>query len=94
MRAEPWALEPDDAARAAGVEAARGLDAAEVAARRAAHGPNELEHEPPTPLWRLVLAQFDDMMVKARQRAAAVLRAGRARARTVTHLEAPAATGR
>ena len=32
--------------------------------RAAQYGPNELTKEPPTPLWRLVLEQFDDALVK------------------------------
>ena len=28
------------------------------------YGPNELDKEEGTPLWRLVLAQFDDLLVK------------------------------
>ena len=33
---------------------------------RALHGPNELPPEPAEPLWRRVLKQFDDLLVKAR----------------------------
>ncbi|GMF27000.1 unnamed protein product [Phytophthora fragariaefolia] len=42
----------------------RGLSAAQVEARRAAHGWNELDKEEGTPLWKLVLEQFDDALVK------------------------------
>jgi magnesium-transporting ATPase (P-type) len=41
-----------------------GLSADEVERRRATYGYNELIKEEPTPLWRLVLEQFDDMLVK------------------------------
>ncbi|KAG8466864.1 hypothetical protein KFE25_008243 [Diacronema lutheri] len=42
----------------------RGLSDAQVIESRAKHGPNELDKEEPTPFWKLVLAQFDDMLVK------------------------------
>jgi magnesium-transporting ATPase (P-type) len=59
-----WAVSPATAAAAAGVDPVAGLSAGEAAARRAQVGPNELAQDPPTPMWRLVLAQFDDMLVK------------------------------
>ena len=43
-----------------------GLTHAEVENRRARHGYNELEKQAQTPLWKLVLSQFDDMLVKVR----------------------------
>lgn len=42
----------------------RGLSGEEAERRAAQYGPNELEKEPPTPLWKLVLEQFDDALVK------------------------------
>lgn len=42
-----------------------GLSHDQVIARREEHGLNELAKEPGTPLWKLVLVQFDDMLVKA-----------------------------
>ena len=66
--AAPWTLSAHDAARALGVDPSLGLDSkAEVGRRRDAVGANELSREPGTPLWRLVLAQFDDMLVKVRK---------------------------
>jgi magnesium-transporting ATPase (P-type) len=63
----PWTLSAADAAKALGVaDVAKGLSSADVERRRAAVGPNELSREPSTPLWKLVLAQFDDMLVKVR----------------------------
>ncbi len=59
-----WAVSPEVALRAAGVTEAAGLTNAEAARIRAAVGPNELAAEESTPMWRLVLAQFDDMLVK------------------------------
>lgn len=41
-----------------------GLSSDEVTARREKYGYNELKKEPPTPIWKLVLEQFDDMLVK------------------------------
>lgn len=49
-----------------------GLSAAAVDAQRAAHGFNELDKEEGTPLWKLVLEQFDDALVKILLGAAAV----------------------
>ena len=43
-----------------------------MAKRQAEHGLNELEQEEGTPLWRLVLEQFDDALVKILLMAAAV----------------------
>lgn len=61
----PWTLSAQEAARALGVDPALGLDSKnEVGRRRAAVGANELSREDATPLWKLVLAQFDDMLVK------------------------------
>lgn len=55
-----------------GVDPARGLTAAQVAEKRDVHGYNELDKEDPTPLWKLVLEQFDDTLVKILLAAAAV----------------------
>jgi P-type Ca2+ transporter type 2C len=43
---------------------AEGLTSAEAQARAIKYGPNELRKEPATPLWKLVLDQFDDALVK------------------------------
>ena len=43
-----------------------GLTAKDASARLAEDGPNELPPEPAEPLWRRVLKQFDDLLVKAR----------------------------
>ncbi|KAJ1636976.1 E1-E2 ATPase-domain-containing protein, partial [Pavlovales sp. CCMP2436] len=47
-----------------GVTVANGLTDTQVLASRAKHGTNELEKEESTPFWKLVLAQFDDTLVK------------------------------
>ncbi|KAK9455517.1 hypothetical protein V1511DRAFT_458455 [Dipodascopsis uninucleata] len=40
-----------------------GLDSVTVEVHRAKYGSNALPEEPPTPLWKLVLAQFQDQLV-------------------------------
>ena len=40
-----------------------GLSAAEAQTRLAQHGPNELRERPPTPFWKLVLAQLNNFIV-------------------------------
>ena len=54
------------------VDPSLGLTDAQVLASRALHGPNELPPEPPTPLWRRLLAQFDDLLVRILVAAAVV----------------------
>ncbi len=54
------------------VDPSVGLSSAEAASRLARHGRNELEEPPPTPLWKLVLEQFDDLLVKMLLAAAAI----------------------
>ena len=46
------------------VDSSQGLSSAEADARAEKHGPNELVKEASTPLWKLVLEQFDDALVK------------------------------
>lgn len=41
-----------------------GLSLEEAKSRLLLHGPNELPREAPTPIWRLVLAQFKDHLVQ------------------------------
>lgn len=47
-----------------GVDPSTGLTSSQVEAKRELHGWNELDKEDPTPLWKLVLEQFDDTLVK------------------------------
>ncbi|KEG08792.1 calcium-translocating P-type ATPase [Trypanosoma grayi] len=51
-------------AEALQVNPKRGLSTAEVEERRQQFGSNELPAEPPTPFWKLVLAQFEDTLVR------------------------------
>ncbi|KAK9815793.1 hypothetical protein WJX72_009539 [[Myrmecia] bisecta] len=46
------------------VDIVTGLNETQVSKQREAYGFNELDKPPATPLWKLVLAQFDDMLVK------------------------------
>lgn len=41
-----------------------GLSTSQIEAKRSQYGYNELDKEDPTPLWKLVLEQFDDTLVK------------------------------
>lgn len=41
----------------------QGLSQAEARQRLLMHGPNELAKDPPRPFWKLLLAQFSDMLV-------------------------------
>ena len=45
-----------------------GLTDHQVRSKWKKHGFNELEKQPGKPLWRLVLEQFDDMLVKVASR--------------------------
>mmetsp|Transcript_18732 Transcript_18732/g.33594 ORF Transcript_18732/g.33594 Transcript_18732/m.33594 type:complete len:1048 (+) Transcript_18732:149-3292(+) len=47
-----------------GVDPSKGLSSAQVESKREEHGWNELDKEDPTPLWELILEQFDDTLVK------------------------------
>ena len=66
------ALSGSDALAKLDVDARVGLSSDEARARLARHGPNQLEEPPPEPLWKLVLAQFDDLLVKMLLAAATV----------------------
>ncbi len=64
LEAAPWTRTAEQCAEDLGTNLSTGLSSAEVAKRREKYGFNELVKEPGTPLWRLVLEQFDDMLVK------------------------------
>lgn len=59
-----WARSVEETAKHHGVDVSRGLTEEQVAQQRAKYGWNELAKQPGKPLWRLVLEQFDDMLVK------------------------------
>jgi len=67
-----WALTAEEAAKRLDVDLSVGLDRAESERRIVLHGPNAIPDEPPTPWLRLILAQFDDLLVKMLVGAAAV----------------------
>ena len=54
------------------VDPSQGLSDAQVLASRLLNGPNELPPEAATPLWRRLLAQFDDLLVRILVAAAGV----------------------
>jgi len=59
----PWARSPDEVAATLGVDAQRGLTAADAAERLVAHGPNVLDAARPVPTWRKVARQFADPLI-------------------------------
>eukprot|EP00850_Spirogloea_muscicola_P009678 SM000055S18212 [mRNA] locus=s55:21353:28368:+ [translate_table: standard] len=59
-----WARSVHDCLAAFAVDQDLGLSELEAARRRARYGRNELEKEPPKPMWKLVLEQFEDTLVR------------------------------
>lgn len=60
----PWTVSASAALAHLGVDESTGLSTEEATAKLERDGPNELDKEPGKPLWKLVLEQFDDMLVK------------------------------
>jgi P-type Ca2+ transporter type 2C len=60
---DPSIKDANEVARALGTDLEHGLTSAEAARRLAAEGPNELRSAPPVPIWRRVLAQFQDPLI-------------------------------
>ncbi len=60
---DPSVQEVGDVAKALGTDPETGLASAEVSRRLAANGPNDLRVAPPVPLWRRLLAHFQDPLV-------------------------------
>ena len=67
----PWSHSIEQVTKAFEVEEAVGLTDAQVKKQTEKHGFNELEKEAATPLWKLILEQFDDSLVKVGSRPAA-----------------------
>lgn len=59
-----WSWSVDECLEEYGVKLEKGLSSNEVQKRREKYGWNELAKEKGKPLWKLVLEQFDDMLVK------------------------------
>jgi P-type Ca2+ transporter type 2A len=68
----PWAHDASSVASAHTVTVSSGLPSSTVRTLRARHGPNAVPAQPTTALWRLILAQFDDQLVKILLAAAGV----------------------
>jgi P-type Ca2+ transporter type 2C len=62
VAADWYRLSVDEACRRLAVDPAVGLDAAEVAERRARYGPNKLAEEAKEPTWKAFLRQYRDLM--------------------------------
>lgn len=60
----PYKASVEDVLKEHNVTLGKGLAEKDVAALREKYGPNELEKEERTPLWELVLEQFDDKLVQ------------------------------
>ena len=60
---DPSLHDASDVLARARVDPSIGLTAAQAASRLETYGPNELRPEPPVPLWRRILAQFQDPLV-------------------------------
>ena len=59
-----WSHNVQEVAVHHGANVTQGLPDAAVEEKREKYGYNELTAEEKTPLWKLVLAQFDDSLVK------------------------------
>jgi len=62
--AAPWAESTEQVLKSYKTDLSKGLSDAQVTKLRAEYGSNELDKEVGTPLWKLVLQQFDDLLVK------------------------------
>jgi Ca2+-transporting ATPase len=59
-----WASSVEQCLEHFGVDAREGLSSSSIEKQRKQYGWNELEKEPGKPMWKLVLEQFDDLLVK------------------------------
>ena len=60
----PWTATAAEVCAELGVDPETGLDETKIAKLRSEYGFNELDKEEGKPLWKLVLEQFDDALVK------------------------------
>lgn len=60
---QAWTYSAQDAVKKLKVDPKQGLTSSDVQKRREEYGLNELEEAPPTPLWQLILDQFQDQLV-------------------------------
>lgn len=60
---DPYAQEPEVVLKNFDVDAANGLTSHQVRTQHNLHGPNEMPQSPGTPFWKLVLKQFEDLLV-------------------------------
>lgn len=58
-----WATAAEEVCRQVAADTATGLTSQEAQRRRDQFGPNELVSEPPVPIWRRVVQQFNDPLV-------------------------------
>ena len=63
-QAAPWAESTEQVLKSYKTDLSKGLSDAQVTKLRAEYGSNELDKEVGTPLWKLVLQQFDGLLVK------------------------------
>lgn len=61
--ADAWRLSPEETFARFKLDRNQGLTEKQVEASRALYGPNETPEDPPTPLWVLILKQFEDTLV-------------------------------
>ena len=59
-----WTRSRDEVLNYFNVEEDKGLSDAQVKAAQEKYGKNELPAEEQEPLWKLILKQFDDLLVK------------------------------
>ena len=60
----PHSLSPEECIQQYSTDSSEGLDDQEIERRQKQFGLNTLAEEPPIPLWKLVLEQFDDYLVQ------------------------------
>ena len=69
-----WSSPVEAVAAHHGVDLQKGLSEQQIKSKRQQYGFNELEKQAGKPLWKLVLEQFDDMLVKVGSHVATHLR--------------------